>query len=79
MCIMSYTFFTSKINVPNFLQVKHKCARPQETLRGGGLYLHGDVCYGGGGQIKVLLDQNVEFGSQVSPSTNAVNFTGEQR
>lgn len=27
----------------------------------------------------MLLDQNVEFGSEVSPSTHAVNFTGEQR
>lgn len=42
-------------------------------------YLHGDVCYSGGGQIKVLLDQNVEFGGQVPASTHAVNFTGEQR
>lgn len=22
-------------------------------------YLHGDVCYGSGGQVEVLLDQNV--------------------
>lgn len=44
----------------------------------GDPYLHGDVCYGGGGQIKVLLDQNVEFGGQVPPRTNAVNLTGEQ-
>lgn len=50
-----------------------------ESAQRRDLYLHGDVCYGGGGQIKVLLDQNVEFGSQVPPSTNAVNFTGEQR
>lgn len=42
-------------------------------------YLHGDVCYGGGGQIEVLLNQNVEFGGQVPPCTNTVNLAGEQR
>lgn len=42
-------------------------------------YLHGDVCYGGGGQIKVLLDQNIEFGGQVPSCTNTVDLAGEQR
>lgn len=46
--------------------------------RRGRLYLHGDICYSGGGQVKVLLDQNVEFRSQVSPSAHAVNLTSEQ-
>lgn len=27
----------------------------------------------------MLLDQNVEFGGQVPPCSNTVNFTGEQR
>lgn len=27
----------------------------------------------------MLLDQNVEFGGQVPPSTNTVHLTGEQR
>lgn len=45
----------------------------------GATYLHGDVCYGCGGQVEVLLDQNVEFGGQMPPSSNAVNLTGEQR
>lgn len=53
------------------------CARLSEGQ--GAPYLHGDVCYGGGGQVKVLLDQNVEFGGQVPPRTNAVNLAGEQR
>lgn len=42
-------------------------------------YLHGDVGDGGGGQVKVLLDQNIEFGGEVPPSTNTVNLAGEQR
>lgn len=42
-------------------------------------YLHGDVSDGGGGQVKVLLDQNIEFGGEVPPSTNTVNLAGEQR
>lgn len=41
-------------------------------------YLHGDVGYGGRGQVKVLLDQNVEFGGQVTSCTNAMNLAGEQ-
>lgn len=53
------------------------CARPAEGQDAP--YLHGDVCYGGGGQVKVLLDQDVEFGGQVSPRTNTVNLAGEQR
>lgn len=53
------------------------CASPGTGQ--GAPYLHGDVCYGGGGQVKVLLDQNVEFGGQVSPRTDTVNLAGEQR
>ena len=41
-------------------------------------YLHGDVCDGGGGQVIVLLDQDVEFGGEVAPRTNRVNLAGEQ-
>lgn len=51
------------------------CARVEE----GKEYLHGDVCYCGGGQVKVLLDQDVEFGGQVAPRTDAVDLAGEQR
>lgn len=42
------------------------------------LYLHGDVGYGGRGQVKVLLDQDVEFGGQVASRANAVDLAGEQ-
>lgn len=42
-------------------------------------YLHGDVCDGGGGQVKVLLDQNVKFGGQMPPGPDAVDLAGEQR
>lgn len=53
--------------------------RPHTRYEEAVLYLHWDVRYGGGGQVKVLLDQNVEFGGQVPPSTNTVNLAGEQR
>lgn len=56
-----------------------RCARADKRQDEDGLYLHGDVRYGGGGQVKVLLDQNVEFGGQVPPSSNTVHLTGEQR
>lgn len=42
-------------------------------------YLHWNVCYGGGSQVEVLLDQNVEFGGEMPPRPNTVNFAGEQR
>jgi len=51
----------------------------QEEEEEKALYFHGDVCYGGGSQVKVLLHENVEFGGQVPPSTNTVNLAGEQR
>lgn len=43
-----------------------------------GPHLHGDVCYGGGRQVKVLLDQDVEFGGQVAPGPNTVHLAGQQ-
>lgn len=42
------------------------------------LYLHGNVGDGGGGQVKVLLHQNVEFGGQVTSCADAVDLAGEQ-
>ena len=53
-------------------------ACPQAGKRLELLYLHGNVGYGGRGQVKVLLDQNVEFGGQVTSCTDAVDLTGEQ-
>lgn len=43
-----------------------------------GPHLHGDVCDGGGRQVKVLLDQDVEFGGQVAAGPNAVHLAGQQ-
>ena len=40
-------------------------------------YLHGDVGDGGGGQVKVLLHQDVEFGRQVSAGPHAVYLASE--
>ena len=40
-------------------------------------YLHGDVGDGGGGQVEVLLHQDVELGGQVSARPHAVHLTGE--
>lgn len=60
-----------------FFNFGKACAWPDEGREAP--YLHGDVCYGGGGQVKVLLDQNVEFGGQVPSCTNTVNLAGEQR
>lgn len=43
-----------------------------------GPHLHGDVCDGGGRQVKVLLDQDVELGGQVAAGPNAVHLAGQQ-
>lgn len=53
--------------------------RQQGQRRDDTLYLHGDVCDGGGSQVEVLLDQNVKFGGKVPPGPNAVDLAGEQR
>lgn len=45
---------------------------------GGGSHLHGDVGDGGGRQVKVLLNQDVEFGGQVAAGPNTVHLAGEQ-
>lgn len=56
-------------------------ARWIESREDGGrrLYLHGDVCDGGGGQVEVLLDQDVELGGQVAAGADAVHLAGQQR
>lgn len=41
------------------------------------LYLHGDVCDGGGGQVKVVLNKHVEFGGQVPSSPNTVHLADQ--
>lgn len=61
-----------KVNV--YCKFYFRCMHRRPEL----FYLHGDVGYGGRGQVKVLLDQNVEFGGQVTSCTNAMNLAGEQ-
>lgn len=60
-----------------FFYVGKACARPDGEQEAP--YLHGDVGDGGGGQVKMLLHQNVEFGCQVASRTNTVNLAGQQR
>lgn len=81
-CILKKDFYTSRMERQTCYFNQHfgkRCARADKRHDEDGLYLHGDVRYGGGGQVKVLLDQNVEFGGQVPPSSNTVHLTGEQR
>lgn len=65
------------------------CACSAERAEGGGpedqtsgrplAYLHGDVGDGGGGQVEVLLHQDVELGGQVAAGADTVHLAGEQR
>lgn len=50
---------------------EHKRAVKQTT------YLHGNVGDGGRGQVKMLLHQNIQLGSEVPPSSDTVDFTGQ--